>query len=170
MAGGAYRDGDALPLDGSYRRGLELAEGVWADEDRVAGVDDASFHDAGHDGADEGDGEGVVDVELEGGRGVVMTVVGEDVEEGSDQVQTFTCYVADLEDGADALGDEGCGGVDRVLARFNEDGDLAGAWGLENAGQLHYGLLEDLGWADVNFGDHDHDGDVQCKSDTKVFF
>lgn len=42
-------------------------------------MDDAGFHDPGDDGADEGDGEGVVYVEFEGGFGVVVAVVGEDV-------------------------------------------------------------------------------------------
>lgn len=50
-------------------------------------MDEAVLDDAGDDGADEGDGEGVVDVELEGGGGVVGAVVGEDVEEGADKVE-----------------------------------------------------------------------------------
>lgn len=42
-----------------------------------------TFHDAGDNGADEGNGEGVVDVEFEGGFGVVVAVMGQDVEERS---------------------------------------------------------------------------------------
>lgn len=86
----------------------EGAEGVGADEDGVPGVDEAGFDDAGDDGADEGDGEGVVDVEFEGrrGRGVVVAVVREDVEEFADEGEVVACYVGDGEDGADAGGDE----------------------------------------------------------------
>ena len=69
-------------------------------------MDDAAFHDARDDGADEGDGEGVVDVEFEGSAGVVVAVVREDVEEVADEVEVFAGYVGDLEDGADAAGDE----------------------------------------------------------------
>lgn len=45
-----------------------------------------TFHDSRHDGADEGDGEGVVDVEFEGRFGIVVAVMRQDVEEGPDQV------------------------------------------------------------------------------------
>lgn len=41
MAGGADGDGDAFAFDGADVGGDELAEGVRADEDGVAGVDDA---------------------------------------------------------------------------------------------------------------------------------
>ncbi len=41
MAGGAEGNGDAFALDGADVGGEELAEGVGADEDGVAGVDDA---------------------------------------------------------------------------------------------------------------------------------
>lgn len=41
MAGGAEGDGDAFAFDGADGGGEELAEGVGADEDGVAGVDDA---------------------------------------------------------------------------------------------------------------------------------
>ncbi|KAK0773282.1 hypothetical protein LTR38_016617, partial [Friedmanniomyces endolithicus] len=60
-------DGDAFALDTADGRGGELAEAVGADEDGVPRVRDAGFDDAGDYRADEGDGEGVVDVEFEGG-------------------------------------------------------------------------------------------------------
>lgn len=41
-----------------------------------------TFHDSGDDGADEGDGEGVVDMEFERRFGVIVSVMRQDVEEG----------------------------------------------------------------------------------------
>lgn len=41
LAGGAEGDGDAFAFDGADVGGEKLAEGVGADEDGVAGVDDA---------------------------------------------------------------------------------------------------------------------------------
>lgn len=90
LAGAADGDGDAFAFDGADVRGGELAYGVGSDQDGVAGVDDAAFHDAGYYGADEGDGEGVVDVEFEGALGVVVPVVREYVEEGPDKVERFS--------------------------------------------------------------------------------
>ena len=66
---------------------MEDAERVGTDLDSVAGVDDAALHDAGDNGANEGHGEGVIDVELEGGVGVVVAVVRKDVEEFADEVE-----------------------------------------------------------------------------------
>lgn len=170
LAGGAGGDGDAFALDGADGGGEELAEAVGTDEDGVAGVDDAGFDDAGDDGADVGDGEGVVDVELERGVGVVVAVVRQDVEELADEVETLARDVGHLEDGADALADELGGRVDAVFAALDEDGDFAGAGGLEDLLQLGEGLLEDVGRADVDFGDDDHDGHVEREGDAEVFF
>lgn len=65
-----------------------------------------AFHDARDDGADKGDGEGVVDVEFEGCLGVVVAVMRQDVEEGPHQVEAFAGDVGYLEDGAYSLADE----------------------------------------------------------------
>lgn len=53
-------------------------------------MDDATFDNAGYDCADEGHGEGVIDVEFKGGFGVVISVVRKNVEEGPDEVEGFT--------------------------------------------------------------------------------
>ena len=53
-------------------------------------MDDAAFDNAGYDCTDEGHGEGVIDVEFEGGFGVVISVMRKDVEEGPDKVKRFT--------------------------------------------------------------------------------
>lgn len=120
-----------------------MAEGVGADEDGVAGVDDAlglldcelvrlkagltALYNAGDDGPDERHGEGVIDVEFEGGFVVVVAVVRQDVEEGSDEVEAFAGDVGDLEDGAYALAHELGGGLDCLVAVFDEDWDFPGA-------------------------------------------
>ena len=162
-------DGDPLALDGADVRGEELAERVRADEDGVAGVDHAAFDDAGDNGSDEGDGEGVVDVEFEWSLGVVVPVMGQDVEERADQVETFTRDVGNLEDGADALRDELAGGLDGFLVVLDENRDLAGAGGFEDARQLGDGLLQDLRRTDVDLGDNDHDWDIEREGNAKMF-
>ena len=43
---------------------------------------------------------------FKGGGDVVFAVVRDEVEKGSDEVEGLTCYVGDLEDGADTLADE----------------------------------------------------------------
>ena len=93
LAGAAHGDGDAFPFDGADVGCGELTEGVWPDQDGVAGMDDAASDDAGDDCADKGHGEGVVDVELEGGFGIVVSVVRKNVEKGSDEVEGFASHV-----------------------------------------------------------------------------
>jgi len=93
LPGRAGWDGYAFSLDRPHGGRLEDAQRVWTDLDGVASVDDTRFHDAGDDCADEGDGEGVVDVELEWGVGVVVAMMGEDVKEFTDEVEAFASDV-----------------------------------------------------------------------------
>ena len=53
-------------------------------------MNNATFHDPGYDRTDEGHGESVVDVELEGSFGIVISVVRKDIEEGPYKVEGFT--------------------------------------------------------------------------------
>jgi len=53
----------------------------------------------------------------------------------------------------------GC--VDALLAVLDEDWNLPRSWRLENLGELGDGLLQNLRWANVDFGDDNHDWDVQ---------
>lgn len=168
LAGAGGGDADALALDAADGRGVELAEGVGADEDLVAGVGDAGADDARDDGAGEGHGEGVVDVELEGGVGVVAAVVGEYVEERADEVEVLARHVGHHEDGADALADELRGRVDALLAVADEGGYLAGAGRLHDLGDLRHRLGQDVGRADVDLGHHHHDGHVERQRDAQV--
>jgi len=93
LPGRAGWDRDAFPLNRPDGGGLEDTERVGTDLDGVASVDDAAFDDAGNDGADEGDREGVVDMELEGRVGIVVAVMREDIEEFADEVEAFACDV-----------------------------------------------------------------------------
>lgn len=146
----------------------ELTEAVRPDEDCVAGVDDARFDDARYDGANEGDREGVVDVEFEGGVGVVIAVVRKDVEECADKVQGLASDVGDLEDGADALRDELGGGLDSVGAIFDEDGYFPCTRRLEYASQLGDGLLQNLRRAYVNLCNDYHHRNIQGEGDSEM--
>ena len=63
-------------------------------------------------------------MKLEGGFGVVVAMVGKNIEECADQVERFAGNIGDLEDGADALGDELCGCLDSVSPVLDKDWDL----------------------------------------------
>ena len=99
-------------------------------------------------------------MELKGGVGVIIAVVGKDVEERSNEVEGFAGDVRDLENRTDALGNELRGGLDSVGAVLDKDRDFTSAGRLEDARQLRDGLLQDLRWTDVDFGDDDHHWDV----------
>jgi len=86
-----------------------------------------ALYDARDDGPDERYGEGVVDVEFKGGFVVVVAVMGQDVEEGSDEVEAFAGDVGDLEYGAYPLAHELGGSLDGFVAVLDEDGDFPGA-------------------------------------------
>jgi hypothetical protein len=75
-----------------------------------------------------------------------------------------------LEDWADSLGDELSGGVDAFFCVLDEDWDFASAWRFKDSGDLLDGLLENLWWTDIDFGDDDHDWDVECQCNPQVLF
>jgi len=56
-------------------------------------VNDTRLYDTGDDGANEGNGEGVVDVEFERGVGVVVAVMREDIEKFADEIKAFASDV-----------------------------------------------------------------------------
>ena len=56
--------------------------------------------------------------------------MGEDVQECSDQIETFACDVGYLEDGTYPLADELRCRLDGIFAVFDEDWDFPGARGL----------------------------------------
>ena len=86
----------------------ELAQGVRANENGIAGVNHARFHYTADNRTNKGNGECVVNVEFERGFRIVMTVMGQDIEERSDEVEGLACHVGDLKDRTDALTNELC--------------------------------------------------------------
>lgn len=52
------------------------------------------------------------------------------------------------------------GGCNTIFAAFDEDGNFAGARRFQDLSELGYSLLQNLGRANVDFGDHHHDWDV----------
>ena len=64
-------------------------------------LDDAADHRT-----NERNRKGIIHMELERSIGVVTTMMWQDIEECPHEIQVLTCDVGDLEDGADALGDE----------------------------------------------------------------
>lgn len=65
-------------------------------------MDDTAFHYAGDNSPDKGDGEGVIDMEFEWCIGIIVAVMGEDVEESANEVEALTGDIRNLENGADA--------------------------------------------------------------------
>lgn len=71
-------------------------------------MNNARFHNTTDDRSYEWDGEGVINVELEGSVGIIMSVVRKDVKESPYEVKRLSCHIGDLEDGANTLADELC--------------------------------------------------------------
>jgi hypothetical protein len=147
-----------------------LPKAVWAYEDSVSRMYDARLHYARDDGSDKRYGEGVVDMELERCRAVVVAVVGQNVEEGAHKVEIVSSDIGDLEDGAYSPRHKLGGCVDALLLVLDEDWYLASAGGLQDFGELRDGLLQNLRRANVDFSDADHDRDIERKSNSKVLF
>ena len=90
LAGTANRNRDPFPFNRADMGCGELAKGVRPNQDSIAGMDDATFDNPGHDRADEGYGESVIDVELERGFCIVISVMRKDIEEGPYEVERLT--------------------------------------------------------------------------------
>ena len=133
-------------------------------------MNDSAFDDPRDYCTDEGDGKGVVDVELEWSFCIVMAMMRKDVQESPDEIQRLSSHIGDLEDRAYPLGNELSSCVDTLFPILDEDWDFACAWGFEDSRDLLNSLFEDLRWADVDFGDDYHDWDIQGQCDTKMLF
>jgi hypothetical protein len=100
-------------------------------------------------------------VKLKGCISIVVSVMWEHVEKCTYEVEVLSCHVGYLEDGTDATGDELSGsGYARGMV-VDEDGDFASSGRFEDLGQLSDGLLQNVWWADVDFGDYYHYRDVE---------
>lgn len=99
---------------------------------------------------------------------VVVAVMRQDVEERSDEIKAFAGDVGHLENWTYPLADELGGSFDSLVTILDEDRDFSGARRLEYASKLRNCLLEDLRWANVNLGYHDHDRNIECECDTQM--
>ncbi len=62
-----------------------------------------AFDHTGNYRSDERHGEGVIDVEFEGGLGIVMAVVWKDIEECPYEIEALAGDIGDLKNGAYSL-------------------------------------------------------------------
>ena len=119
----------------------KLAQGVRSYQDRVTSMNDTALHNSAHHRSYEWNRECIVDMEFEWRSSVVMSVVGQYIQECSHEIEAFSSDVGDLEDGTYPLADELRGGVDGIFAVLDENGDFAGSGGFQDACQLRDGLL-----------------------------
>lgn len=80
-------------------------------------------------------------MKLKGGFGIIITMVREDVEEGSDQVQALASDIGDLKYRADTLAYKLGSCLNGLLAVLYEYWDFPGSWRLEYSSKLRNGLL-----------------------------
>lgn len=85
-----------------------------------------TLHHTRDNGPDEGHGEGVVDVEFKRCLGVVVAMMGKNIEKRPYQVQAFPSDVGNLENRTYPLAHKLCGGVDCVFVVLDEDWQLPG--------------------------------------------
>ena len=97
-----------------------------------------------------------------------MAMMWERVEKHAHEVQIVTGDVGYLEDGAYSARDKLSSSLDALFSVLDEDGYFSCARRFEDFGQLSDGLLEDLRRADVNFGNDNHDWDIECEGDTQM--
>src|SRR6266536_2872052 len=101
---------------------------------------------------------------------IIVSVVRQDIQECAHQIETLTCDVRNLEDWAYPLRHELSSGIDSVLPRLDEDWYFSRTRRLENTSQLGYCLFENLWWADIDFGNHNHHWHIQGQSNAKMLF
>lgn len=73
-----------------------------------------------------------------------------------------------LEDGAYSARDKLSSSLNALLSIFDEDRYFSCARGFQDFGQLSNGLLQDLRRAYVNFGNDNHDWDIECEGYTQM--
>jgi hypothetical protein len=118
------------------------------------------FDNATNHCADEGDREGIVDRELKISAGIISAVMRQDVQKRSYKIQILSRDVGHLKYRTYPLADKLSCRIDTFLTVSNEDGDFASSWRFKDFGDLLDGLLENIGRADIDFGDDDHDWDI----------
>ena len=127
-----------------------------------------AFDDPGDHSPNERYRERVVDMELKWCLSIVITMMRQDVQEGPHQVKVLPSDVGDLKNRAYSLADKlGCG-LNGLITVLDEDRNFLRSRGFQYACQLGDSLLQNLRWANIDFGYDDHDRHVQCKRDTQV--
>lgn len=100
--------------------------------------------------------------------GVIIPVVRKDIEERPHQVKALARNVRHLENGAYPLTDELGRCIDCLLPVLDENWYFPSPRGFEYSRQLGDSLLQDLGRANINFGDHHHHRHIEGKSNTQM--
>lgn len=95
-------------------------------------------------------------------------MVRECVKEHANQVNIVASDVGHLEDGTYAAGHKLGRSVYALLPVFNEDWYLVRTRRFENFRQLRNGLLENLGWTDIDFSDDNHDWHFHGKCNAEM--
>ena len=109
-------------------------------------------------------------MKLERSFSIVVAMMWKDIQERPYEIQRFSCNIGDLEDRAYPLGNELSGGIDTLLLVLDENWDLPRARTFQYFGDLLNCLLQDLGRTNIDFGDDNHDWDVQSQGNTQVLF
>lgn len=99
---------------------------------------------------------------------MVVPVVRQHVQEEPHKIEVLAGDVGHLEDGAYPLADKLSRRVDALFAVCDKGWHLSGAGTLHDLVDLADGLLENVGRANVNLGDDDHDGNVERQRNAQV--
>ena len=105
---------------------------------------------------------------LKGCLSVVIAMVRQYVQKRSDQVQILACDIRYLEDRAYSLTNELSSGLDGFFMILDENWDFSCTWRFEYSGELRYCLLQNLRWANIDFGYDNHHRHIECQSNTQV--
>ena len=95
-------------------------------------------------------------------------MVRDDIQERLDKVQPFTRNVRNLEYRANPVADEMCCCMNDFFLTLDEYRDFPRSGGFHDFRELLDGLLQDVWWANVDFGNDHEDGNVQGESNPKV--
>lgn len=107
-------------------------------------------------------------MEFKGRPSVVIAMVRKYIQERSDQVQTLPCNVGYLKDRTYPLADELGSSLDGLFMVFDENRNFPCAWRFEYSSKLRYSLLQNLGWANIDFGYHNHHRHIECQRNSQV--
>lgn len=125
-------------------------------------------HDPRDDRTRKGNRECVINMELKRGIRVIPSMMGEDVQERPHKVERLARDVGHEKDRTYPLTDKLRSRINALLTRTYKRRHLPRAGALHYFRNLRQRLLEDVGRANVNLGDDDHDRDVEREGDAQV--